>query len=253
MEKQYNTFNVFIEGVAASYNIDSVWKILFPLDDCHILRLRTDTNHPSENFGLPMGKKGFRMDISVTNPVSDFKVTKSYEKFVDLTGSTAHSGGVKLKDIGLSRLKATLVSIENGEFSSAKDTTRKFRLLDKAGAAVTNTFETIGEHGKVTLMGDELKIRVKGPGADFSIVFPESADIFLDNDCENKSTNDIGDLEMLYTLIEDKVAPGIVKFRLESEIDLTPDPTGTSGDPNGGLPCNIYQISKPGDPGDLPG
>jgi hypothetical protein len=241
-----------IEGIAVNYRKDDAWKLIFPLDDCHRLRFRTgEVNSENLNsFGLPFGKKGFRIDISVSNPSFPEPVEgETYENFVDLTGEATHSSGLVLKD-SLENLDATLISIKNGEFKTSNETEQGFRILNTSGRPVTADFKSVGEHGRIIVRGETLTVNVSGPFTNFSFSFSEPAKITFDNDCEGANETDIGDLQLLYKILADAVNPDAVKFGLEGNPDFveplaSTDPTDPDPSPRGPI-CAMFRISNPG-------
>lgn len=245
------TFTIIIEGIALSYLKGDLWKVLFPFDNDHTVRLRLQ-NGGEGTDGISLGMRDVKINISVKNPgIRRSFEGGDYQDFIDLTNPLEAHTKLKTK-YDLSELDAVLLSIKNAEFSAHNHTDKKFRLKKKSGAASTTTttttpppFRKIGDHGKAILTGDELRIDVTGPDTftPFTMVLNESATVVIDNDCEKELSVITDDTSMLYKIVEDINDPTL-KFGLEKAAAASPggDPDGTAT----GLPCNMYRVSDPG-------
>ena len=266
-------FTIITKGIAASYlkkdaAQNDVWKVLFPVNDCHNLKLRVgrDDENTDHDSGIVLGQMGVRIDISVTNPLTA-TATKGgdYDDFLDLTGAGLHSA-LKTK-FPLDEMKAVLMSIENAEFSAEDHHPDAFKFVNGNGVDVTAPFQPIGNCGKAVVEGGELTLRVTGLGSgNFSMVFSEDTVITFDNDCYKATTKTAGDLEMLYDILRDAEDPG-KKFSLKNmtflsqravvgvgangggpNVNTVTTTNVTSAAPENsfeGLPCNKFRISVP--------
>lgn len=264
------TFTIIIQGIALGYLKDNVWKVLFPFNDDHKVRLKFDNVRADDiagRLGIPLAGRNTMIRISVRNPgIAKAVEGGKFNNFLDITNPDEAHTDVKVKSDDLSQLDAALLTIENAEFSTRDETTHSFRFVRRAGspAAPSNApFRKIGNFGEAKLTGDELTIEVTGDGAfaPFNMTFTEDTTLILDNDCPKQTEAD-GDSVMLYNILED-IADPRVQFKLEKEVAAgasagaggtsTTGTTGTTGsspqpdnsDPEG-LPCNMFRASRVG-------
>jgi hypothetical protein len=261
-------FTIITRGIAASYMKDDVWKLIFPFNECHRLRLQVggaqaanNTGGVGDTSGIVLGQRGVNIEIGVTDPQSSTAEGDDYHDFVDLTGEGAHDA--LTPRFPMDEMNAVLMTIANAEFSVLDHIDRGYRLVNPNGAESSAPFQKIGNCGKACLEGGELTVRVTGlEGGSFSMVFPDDATIIFDNDCYEQPMSKKGDLEMIYDILCDAdrettrfvlegepvaiepvtAAVGAGTAGLSPENPTTPNPAIDGGD---GLPCNKYRISNP--------
>ncbi len=276
-------FTIITKGIAASYIKDDVWKLLFPFNECHQVRLQLGSTEAANNTdtgndgGIPLGQKGVNIEITVSDPQSKTAEGANYQDFMDLTCKGAHEALTTKSQ--LADMNAVLMTIPYAEFSVLDYLDRGYRFVDQDGEALSSSYQKIGNSGKAEIVGGELTIRVTGlAGGSFSVVFSEDATIVFDNDCYEQTLSKKGDLEMLYDILSD-AGQNSIKFTLEAEpkkavagsngvsasvstvaggmsaelsASATNPETPVMRNPalfggEEGLPCNKYRISKPGD------
>jgi hypothetical protein len=248
---------------------DDAWKVLFPFNDCHTLRLRVGADlglyneKIDSNAGIPLGNAGNRIEISVSEPLTRTAQGEDYDRFLDLTGPGVHEGLTTRSN--LIDLDAVLMSIDGAQFSPYDYADAGYRLVNRDGSRASSAFQKVGDSGKAVLLGTELTIRVTGPETNFSMIFSEDTTVVFDNNCVDGSESAFGDIDMLYDVICDSTAIS-TRFMLEKEASVilsassavgvstangrtattTVAPIQHNPSPNGrGLPCNMFQISKP--------
>ncbi|HEV7646434.1 MAG TPA: hypothetical protein VGO50_21045 [Pyrinomonadaceae bacterium] len=273
-------FTIITRGIAASYRKDDNWKLLFPFNECHQVRLQlggviaaNNSDNNGNDGGIPLGQRGVKIEISVTDPQTKTCEGDNYCDFVDLTAEGVH--GAMSARFPMDEMNAVLMSIGNAKFSALDHLSRRYRLVDQSCSEAVTPFQDIGNSGKAEIEGGELTIRVTGlSDGSFSMVFSDDATIVFDNDCYEQPMSKKGDLEMLYDIISDADKDS-VRFRLEAEpVEIAePATAGANGgaaaavsaagsagagldsvdaplrnpalDGGEGLPCNKFRISNP--------
>jgi hypothetical protein len=273
-------FTIITRGIAASYRKDDVWKLLFPFNECHQVRLQigdvsvaNNSNNKGNDSGLPLGQKGVKIEVSVTDPQTETCEGENYNDFLDLTGEGMHKE--LAAKFPMDEMNAVLMSIGNAKFSVLDYLDHRCRLVNQTNAEAVTPFQKIGNCGIAEIEGGELTIRVTGlSGGPFSMVFSEDATIAFDNECYENPASQKGDLEMLYDILHDTYKDA-VRFQIEVEQVTKPEtvavgangggpatvsagvtanpglspenpaPTNPAFEGGEGLPCNKYRISNP--------
>ncbi len=272
-------FTIITRGIAASYRKDDVWKLLLPFNECHQVRLQigsvsaaNNSDNNGNDSGIPLGQRGVKIEISVSDPLTKTCEGDNYNDFVDLTAEGVHEA--MSARFPMDEMNAVLMCIENAKFSALDHLPRRYRLVSQSGSEAVTPFQDIGNSGKAEIEGGELTIRVTGlSNGSFSMVFSDDATIVFDNDCYEQPMSKKGDLEMLYDIISDADRDS-VRFTLEAEpMDVAEPATASSNgggvsaavsasagagldsvdaplrnpalDGGEGLPCNKFRISNP--------
>lgn len=212
-----STFTIITEGIAVSYLKDDAWKILFPFDDCHILKLKLKLGEGTDisaTAGIPLGQGG-RVEIDVVDPLTRASKGPGYNDFLDLTDDNMHNTLIPRTEAGASN--HFLLSMPFAVLSPEDYTNRRYRLVNQdISVAPTTQFRKIGNRGRAIIEGSEITVRVSGPEINFSMTFSESTTILFDNDCEKQTTSEHGDLDMVYGLLRDADLEAM-KFMVEPE------------------------------------
>jgi hypothetical protein len=211
------TLNITIKGICICYLKNSVWKVLFPFDDCHKIKFSYKKNNETETTPVSLASSNGSIVFEVQNATTTAQALTSFSKFVDLTDSFAHSNGLVMQT-NWSNI-AVEMEMPNAEFFAAQEK-GDFLLLDQTE---TNTIHDYGKIGTVvgaTIKidtGGSLSMKVNGneqfplnnweEGATYTLKF--------NNDCDSMSPND-NDFEMLYDIIGDAQS-SLLEFRLSDE------------------------------------
>jgi hypothetical protein len=263
-------FTIIIKGVAASYIKDDAWKVLFPFNECHAVRFSVgvDPGLLVERAPIPgmiLGQQGVRIEISVSDPLTRTSEGTDYDDFLDLTGDGVHDALEPRFDIA--DMNAVMMSIDGAQMSPLDHVEAGCRLMNRDGSSSPKTpFQKTGNYGKAFIEGTELTIRVTGPDINFSSTFSEDTTVVFDNDCIEQPIGEFGDIDMLYNVLSD-ADQGSIKFMVEKDpsngvtggVGGVAAHAGSNGtvtvatadglipeNPGRGLPCNMFQISKPG-------
>jgi len=255
-------FTIITKGVGACYIKDDAWKILFPFDTCHTVKLGFGVNGEEPDTGTSFGGKGVRIDVSVTDPLTRTAKGSDFDNFLDLTGSGAHADITTKGE--LEDMNAVLVSLGNAVLGVKEHTPESFRLIDRDETRVTSTtFQKTGDSGQIFIEGGVLTIQVTGLGTSHTLTFSEDTTIIIDNDCLEAPANiEFGDMDMLYDILADGVEEDR-KLKMEKEkapasATTLPQSVGVAMNgtvsevavlsplesPTSGLPCNMFHISK---------
>jgi len=228
-----------------------LWKVLFPIDDCHTVKFKSSGTNDGE---VSLAKHGLATIKTAGKTGSKFEIGDNYTDFFDLTAGYSHKNGIKMR-AGWQD-KAVLLTIENAKFSVKERTHSRFQ-LKKAGKVVKD-LNHIGYSGKAEIEGEEIIVEVEGLDG-FPKSFTEDCTLTFDNDCPAGNHRDTTDLVMLYEIIEDKI-DAAERFTIERDPrDKAPKPAAghsvkskptSINDTNvparePGLPCHKVQVSQP--------
>ncbi|HVE55343.1 MAG TPA: hypothetical protein VNB22_00845 [Pyrinomonadaceae bacterium] len=253
------TVRIIIRGIALAYfkQGQDIWKVLFPFDDCHLVKFKLSENEA----GVPLAGTGRQIRIRAENPTSAFEIGDNFGEFLDITSKHSHQNGIKPK--GSLADKSVLLSIENAKFSVFEFTRCRFQLMDDEN--VTIPPKVIGYSGKAEITGEKVIVEAEGVSG-FPKTFDQDGLIIFDNICPRNLEEQIGpdgeihmlaedqpsDFEKLYEIVEDASEPD-KKFVVDRDPTQKPGAveavfTGFSfqdnvveGEP--GLPCNIFVAS----------
>lgn len=241
------TVNIIIKGIAMTYHKkDGIWKILFPIGECHKLKFKENDN----DQGIPLAEANRQIQITTQNAVSEFEINENYSDFLDLTADYSHTDGVKLRDDWSEN--AVLMSIENAKLSVHEYTETEHMMLKENSVTLAPT--QIGYSAQAIISGERIIVNVDNePG--FPKIFEDDCTLIFDNDCGAGETRETSDFDLVYNVVEGTNAMGerYVVTKLDESIDF-PIFVGTSFNVAGcekykdpfarGLPCHIVRISK---------
>jgi hypothetical protein len=239
------TVNIIITGIAMTYHKeDGIWKVLFPIGDCHEIKFKESENEP----GIALAQANRQIQITAQNPSSEFEIADNYSDFLDLTGEYAHSDGVRLKDDWSEN--AVLMSIGNAKLSVYKYTTTEHMMLKENRVTLPPT--QIGYSAQAVINGERVVVNVDNH-PEFPKTFEEDCTLIFDNDCGEGDSREISDFDLVYKVVEgtDAAAERCVVTKVSDSVDV-PIEVGTvfdkdddSRDPFArGLPCHIVKVSK---------
>lgn len=258
---------IIIKGVAICYKKNNLWKVLFPFDDCHTVKLNYE--HGAEkgflgNFGRTKCKIEVTTNQTLVPPSSSGQFD---EEILNLTSDSSNNTGKTFPYITHQAVKAkegwntrgVLLTMQNTnldvndslkeDFSDSlqgydiyltdKNTDKRID-FNQAGIEIAHSIE-----GKIGLDGENI-ITVKVDNTEIFTTVPGGTYIFtFNNDCEGKpkppKTND---MEMFYEVIEDANPQANRKFVIEGR------PNGQvvnrSIPPNfaDGKPCLAVEVTK---------
>ncbi|HEY0428336.1 MAG TPA: hypothetical protein VGC76_11180 [Pyrinomonadaceae bacterium] len=247
---------VLIKGVAICYKKDNLWKILFPFDDCHSVKLSYKTG-TREVFLGHFGQAKGKIEI-ITNQAA-FPPQSSGEfdhEVVNLTDAGVTHQSIVPKSGWDS--KGILLTIQNANF----DVKNRLEDFPEAIAGLDifltdrNVDKKFGENehiahsveAKIQLSENEfVKVNIgrtelftTEPGNTYNLIF--------DNDCDKPlKAPKRNDMEMFYELIEepnDRSRKFVVEGRPKHG---TPTPKSNRNEPPDllqGKPCLVVKASK---------
>lgn len=243
---------IFIKGIAMFYHKgDGLWKVLFPFDECHTVKLITPNNGNGDSLGIGAGAT---VRIKTINPTSKFDIDPNFDTFLDLTSENAHKEGVKLKTNNANPF--VLLTIENAKVSVGESTRCRFQLQE--GNTGLTPFTHIAYSAKATIESEKIEIEVGGSVVDD---FDQTVIIVFDNLCPTENPNNpVSDLILLYDVIEDSSGNGN-EFTIDRHPEEKPgaalitDPILSAMGINDnnvlpfapGLPCNVVKAGKSND------
>lgn len=239
------TVNIIIKGIAMTYyKEDGIWKILFPIGDCHELRFKAGDNEPE----ISLAEVNRRIKITTQNPTSEFEIDDTYSDFLDLTGDYAHSNGVKLKDDWSEN--AVLMSIENAKLSVHEYTKTEHMMLKENSVTLAPT--QIGYSAQAVINSEKVIVNVDNH-PEFPKTFEEDCTLIFDNDCGEGDLRETSDFDMVYKIIEgiDSAEEKYVVTKVSESMDYPIfvgkvfNQDDDSRDPFArGLPCHLVRVSK---------
>jgi hypothetical protein len=200
-EEKMAKVNIIIRGVALCYQKSGVWKVMFPFDQCHQVKLIQQT---SDETQVPLGTladANNTIEIQTQGATSSTGTDSSFNQIFDLTGSNAHSSGVK--PIISWQTGGVLLTIPNAVFHLHGAYQVDF-ILSGNGSEIN-----VGKIGHSSIAKIDLaqtgSISVISGGSE---VFSHNGDtpctLIFDNDCPPVHTDTgLGDFNMFYDIIED--------------------------------------------------
>lgn len=242
---------ILINGIALFYHKgDGLWKVLFPFDKCHTVKLLT----PDNGTGVSLGTgEGSQVRIKATGAASKFDIDPNFADFLDLTSDNAHSSGVKLKD---DANPFVLLTIESAKVSVGTHTLCRFQLFDANENVGLTPFRRIAYSGKAEIDSEKIEIEING-NVEHSFEH-DNIVIAFDNLCPTEDPkNPVSDLILLYDVIEDASGSG-KEFTVDRHPDEKPGAALVTGPILGllgpvdnnpavflpGLPCNVFKAGK---------
>jgi len=252
-------FKIIIKGIALSYiKKDNVWRLLFPFDRCHTVKLKLDEHDP----GISLASPGALIDVTTgANTLSKGGAKSTYRNFLDLTADRMHDDGLVLRDDW--EKSAVRMKIANALFSVYEMTKTRIAVTEDGEEKIPADY--IGDTGLAEIESDELIIKVSG-AKNFSMRFTADTTVTFYNDCDNTSEIAFTDMAMLYWVVKDKEKPRR-QFSVAEEgaqrSSITPaaQPSVMPGGPQvatpdgraervmgvAGLPCHKVRVSDSGD------
>jgi hypothetical protein len=239
------TVNIIIKGIAMTYHKeDGIWKILFPIGDCHELKFKEGDNDP----GIFLAQANRQIQITTQNAESEFEIDETYSQFLDLTADYSHTDGVKLKDDWSEN--AVLMSIGNAKLSMYEQTTTEHMMLIENSVTLAPT--NIAYSAQAVTSGERIIVNVDNETG-FPKVYEDDCTLIFDNDCGEGDERETSDFDMVYNVVEginaaeeryvvtkvdESIDYPIEVGKVFEEDDDTRDPFAK------GLPCHIVKVSK---------
>lgn len=239
------TVNIIIKGIAMTYHKeDGIWKILFPIGDCHELKFKEGDNDP----GISLAQANRQIQITTQNAKSEFEIDETYSQFLDLTADYSHTDGVKLKDDWSEN--AVLMSMGNAKLSMYEQTTTEHMMLIENSVTLAPT--NIAYSAQAVTSGERITVNVDNETG-FPKVYEDDCTLIFDNDCGEGDERETSDFDMVYNVVEginaaeeryvvtkvdESIDYPIEVGKVFEEDDDTRDPFAK------GLPCHIVKVSK---------
>lgn len=250
------TVNVLIKGVAICYEKDNLWKVLFPFDGCHSVKVSYKVDG-REVFLGHFGQVNNRLSISTDQQQIPPQSSNQFKQEVlDLTDPSGKTHPTVMKKQGWND-RGVLLTIKNINFDVRHKLKRDFpnsvrnldliltdRVTERRFGAAEDVAHSV--EGNINLKGNETVTITTAAGTNIFTSEPGNAyEITFDNDCELPNPSGKNDMEMFYELIEEPGKPNR-KFIIEGKRtgDPVPGPKAIPPSLLEGKPCLAVQVTK---------
>jgi hypothetical protein len=217
------TLKINIVGIAVCYfkESDNLFKVLFPFDTNHRVKLRAG------NIYMELGSPNCRVSVTNAETKSEFP---NFGGFLDITspGKTHES----VKTVEEWEKHGVLLGVTGAKFSELASTFCRFGLNDKRTGARALREMVIGYSGQLELKGSDIVMNVSSGSSTFPIRISADTEIVFDNSCLTcPGENQSADFDMIYSVLEDKQDATKQFFLARHPDDMPkPSPGGTQGD-----------------------
>lgn len=192
------TLTIIVKGIGICYRKDPYWKILFPFDRHHKLKLEI-VGHNTLTLGIPQET----ISIEAMGATSTFGENNSdFDRFINITGNNGHSRGIRPLIGGNSRY--ALLTIKDGVFFQDEPTKCSYSLIKKQDSVVPpgTAYAVVGYSARIEVTGEKFSIAAQHiPGSPIQI--SSDSTIKLDNTCEKCNPDGDADFELIYNMVED--------------------------------------------------
>ncbi|MGC2238686.1 MAG: hypothetical protein WA584_21205 [Pyrinomonadaceae bacterium] len=191
---------IIIKGVGLSYQKDGVWKIIFPIDECHRLTLAYQKNQEEiVNVGSLATPKSI-INLSSVNSKAGIAAASNIHSFIDLTTNYSHQEGIDFRedwrDHGVEMILHNAVisvySFSDKKFVLSEIVTAKTskRGVGKTKLTITKEPDVVGEMLKAEIeINEEDRFDIEFGGKiieSFNYEPDVTYRVIFDNDCHEE-------------------------------------------------------------------
>jgi hypothetical protein len=260
-----STIEIIVKGIAICYKKTiadgrTVWRVLFPFNDCHSVKLSCDMGGETIFLGH-LGSSKSKIEIVTGSTTSSTGSTTDFKEVLDLTSDGSDPAHPLVTHASLQKKsgwdeRGVALTIPNMYFD-VRNSLRDFAeignseiYLEDTEGGIEQPIEDIAHsvRGTIDLSGGETASIIIDGRTIFTSQPEVSCVLVFDNDCKEEHPDHPNDMVMIYQLVEE---PGnedrmfLVKGRAKADGDknLMSEPPNLLG----GKPCLVVKVSKSDD------